>query len=337
MSWHFLQGQEEVSWEGSCLDGVPSALSSLLPTPGASSSPGSATECCPASQSGMTCEPSMESRGEAGSMSSAGDSLARTSPPPARARESKASTADCGTKWHESSVKYDRDLCSWRTHRSLWQEVLRWSSVILPRWGMTRSGVVFQHPIAERPISEIDSGLSEWATPVCMDSLPPKSVTALHKEATMARPGRSKPANLRDQVSNAQNWPTPRSTDADRGGRGDLIQAIRENPNSHYRLWPTPRARESNDYQNVNRDKNGVSRGIALTLNGAVKLWATPTASTGGQEPEGTTGRKLTTQVGGQLNPTWVEWLMGWPLGWTDLKPLAMDRFREWQQQHGGF
>ena len=29
---------------------------------------------------------------------------------------------------------------------------------------------------------------------------------------------------------------------------------------------------------------------------------------------------------GGQLNPTWVEWLMGWPLGWTDLKPLVMDK-----------
>lgn len=38
------------------------------------------------------------------------------------------------------------------------------------------------------------------------------------------------------------------------------------------------------------------------------------------------------------LNPEWVEWLMGWPLGWTSvLQPLATDRFREWQQQHGGF
>lgn len=37
----------------------------------------------------------------------------------------------------------------------------------------------------------------------------------------------------------------------------------------------------------------------------------------------------------GQLNPTWVEWLMGWPTGWTDLKPLETARFREWQQQHG--
>ena len=30
--------------------------------------------------------------------------------------------------------------------------------------------------------------------------------------------------------------------------------------------------------------------------------------------------------TGGRLNPTWVEWLMGWPLGWTDLKPLVMDK-----------
>ena len=37
---------------------------------------------------------------------------------------------------------------------------------------------------------------------------------------------------------------------------------------------------------------------------------------------------------GGQLNPEWVEWLMGWPIGWTGLKPLEMDKFREWQLQH---
>ena len=29
------------------------------------------------------------------------------------------------------------------------------------------------------------------------------------------------------------------------------------------------------------------------------------------------------TASGGQLNPTWVEWLMGFPLGWTDLGPSA--------------
>lgn len=40
---------------------------------------------------------------------------------------------------------------------------------------------------------------------------------------------------------------------------------------------------------------------------------------------------------GGPLNPPWVEWLMGWPQGWTGLEPLEMDRYRSWLQQHGKF
>jgi hypothetical protein len=36
-------------------------------------------------------------------------------------------------------------------------------------------------------------------------------------------------------------------------------------------------------------------------------------------------------------HPTHSEIRMGWPLGWTDLKPLATDKFQEWQQQHGGY
>lgn len=42
----------------------------------------------------------------------------------------------------------------------------------------------------------------------------------------------------------------------------------------------------------------------------------------------------LSQTVDGPLNPPWVEWLMDWPEGWTNLRPLAMDRFRAWQQQH---
>jgi len=38
---------------------------------------------------------------------------------------------------------------------------------------------------------------------------------------------------------------------------------------------------------------------------------------------------------GGRLNPNWVEWLMGWIIGWTDLNPLEMDRFQQWLLLHG--
>lgn len=52
-------------------------------------------------------------------------------------------------------------------------------------------------------------------------------------------------------------------------------------------------------------------------------LWPTPTQADGMGGP-GSSGRdggpNLRTAVNGQLNPTWVEWLMGFPAGWTDLE-----------------
>ena len=45
----------------------------------------------------------------------------------------------------------------------------------------------------------------------------------------------------------------------------------------------------------------------------------------------------MVTIRGGEYCPELPEWLMGWPIGWTDCEPLAMDRFQEWQRQHGGF
>ena len=43
----------------------------------------------------------------------------------------------------------------------------------------------------------------------------------------------------------------------------------------------------------------------------------------------------LPVAVGGSLNPNWVEWLMGWPPGWTDYAPLEMDKYRQWLRLHG--
>lgn len=48
-------------------------------------------------------------------------------------------------------------------------------------------------------------------------------------------------------------------------------------------------------------------------------------------------GEVLPQIIGGPLNPTWCEWFMGFPLGWTELKPLGTHRFAEWLQQHGEF
>ncbi len=41
-------------------------------------------------------------------------------------------------------------------------------------------------------------------------------------------------------------------------------------------------------------------------------------------------------QVFGRPTPEAHEWLMGWPLGWSDTRPLETDKFRQWQQQLSG-
>ena len=33
----------------------------------------------------------------------------------------------------------------------------------------------------------------------------------------------------------------------------------------------------------------------------------------------------------GALNPTWVEWLMGWPIGWTSMEPITDLDWRDWK------
>jgi hypothetical protein len=39
--------------------------------------------------------------------------------------------------------------------------------------------------------------------------------------------------------------------------------------------------------------------------------------------------------TGKEYAPELSEWLMAWPIGWTDCAPLEMDRFLEWQRAHG--
>jgi hypothetical protein len=69
------------------------------------------------------------------------------------------------------------------------------------------------------------------------------------------------------------------------------------------------------------------------------RLWPTPTAqdakNNGAASQMVRNTKPLNAEVGGALNPMWVEWLMGWPLGWTDLKPLETDRFQKWLEEHG--
>jgi hypothetical protein len=115
------------------------------------------------SRFGMTFKPLTESRGEELLTWYREAFLARTLVQRGGGQELKEADQVCGSTWHELSMKYDLDTHSWRTHQCLWDEALQWSSVTLPKWGMTVNGVLFQHPTAERPINGTGSGF--WPTP----------------------------------------------------------------------------------------------------------------------------------------------------------------------------
>lgn len=46
-------------------------------------------------------------------------------------------------------------------------------------------------------------------------------------------------------------------------------------------------------------------------------------------------GCRAFVRVFGKPTPRNAEWLMGWPIGWSDLARLAPDRFRSWLRRHG--
>jgi hypothetical protein len=110
-------------------------------------------------------------------------------------------------------------------------------------------------------------------------------------------------------VNTPTRWPTPTVQDKEQsGGVGCILKKNRGlSLTIAARLFPTPAAR---DYRHPNA--------MAYALRG------------GGKK-----GEQLPNVIGGALNPPWVEWLMGWPIGWTDLNALGMDRFRRWSDSHG--
>ena len=80
--------------------------------------------------------------------------------------------------------------------------------------------------------------------------------------------------------------------------------------------YPTPTARDFKDTTNCSLDSinpDGSDRDRRDRLVGAV-------VDRYGK-PEKTM----------QLNPTWVEWLMGWPIGWTSMEPITELDWRDWE------
>jgi len=298
MSWLFSQALVEEYLGDISSDGEQSVQSSGNPIQLAYLSLDKMTVFSRLSRFGMTYKPLTADRGEELLMSYLAGFPVRTLAQQEREQGLTESEAECGEKWHGSFVKYDPDSSSWKTHQCSLLGDLDEFSETWPRWGLMRSGECWEQPMLVARTNETEFGLLDGET-------------FFHTPNCTVLDGWS---NNQKVLKKRLMFPTPvksesngsaafKLTDAVEASIGKAMPKMQKNPHKweQFRTWTTP---VSDD---TGHRKNKYAQG----------------------------GTALSTQVGGKLNPMWVEWLMGWPLGWTDLKPLEMDKYQKWLDEHG--
>ena len=223
-----------------------------------------------------------------------------------------------------SFAHYDRATSSWRTCQALlWPTTeahLATFSETWPRAGMTWNGIAYlRSPLVPRTA---ETACSLWLTP----DVPNGGRIAKGISPTGQTPKGKRQVGLAMQVRMVGKglWPTPTHADGERGlmYQGEHNQTLL----GAVRMWPTPRS-----YSFHRSHLPGLTT-LDILVRGLYRnksrYWPTPKGSPSGPDyarrtRQGSGGDDLATavsdqQIGGQLNPMWVEWLMGFPLGWTD-------------------
>jgi len=110
-------------------------------------------------------------------------------------------------------------------------------------------------------------------------------------------------------------------------------------------LIPTPTAGDAKSAGSRNLPGSKANAGVSLTdfvkygnSTTPRRTWPTPDASPHKYRLQGDSqqSKSLNGIHGGKLNPTWVEWLMGFPLEHTDLKPSEMPSSRRYRKSSAG-
>ena len=227
------------------------------------------------------------------------DSPVRTSPLLEIKKELMRNAVDCGQSVPVCLGTFDPDMPSLKTSQTCLLETgeigLSEFYGTFPRSGTMRSGTVYQLPQLAPTTTEIGSGL--WRTPASANgSQGPKSKEFYEH---CRKTGQST-ITLVDEVRHTPSYlPTP--TAVEYGRNKSLGPNAKERHSlssmARHNLWPTPAAR---DYKGARKPETMAKTGRNPETN------SLPDSV----EFKGESGR---------LNPTWVEWLMGFPLGHTDL------------------
>lgn len=199
------------------------------------------------------------------------------------------------------------------------------SETILKESDMKYNQYLFRLRLLERSTNA--TGFGFWATPNTFDHLPPRAADDCSKNQKN-RKGRSRSGNLREQVIHLEMYPTPTLEDSKNNLSKSRLKRNTLCLSAIVQLIPTPTA----------ADKEGTTGGrMRSSLRTYTRLYPTPLASernyrVGGdsQQSKCLSGiaRREAIELGevqGHLNPDWEEWLMGYPVGYTDPRKKRVD------------
>ena len=317
MSYIFSQALVAASSLGSCLGTEQSAPSSGSHTHKPCLWHDKTMEHSRLSRFGMTCKPLTGDHGAALLTWWLEASRAKTLASQEMAQDLTESEAECGATWPASLAKYDPATSSWKTAQLSLLGCLDEFSETWPRWGLMLAGECWERQTLAPRTSGSESGstASTWPTPNCDGFRSDGELAILARTLT----------------SHAEYM----------GMSHHAASSKRE------RYWPTPTV-----CGNYNRKGASATSGDGLATVVTQRAWPTATATATAYKGWSPNHNRAMTddrldysveresfQPGQQtppmrLNPEWVEWLMGWPIGHTGLKPLATGRYQEWLRQH---
>lgn len=164
-------------------------------------------------------------------------------------------------------------------------------------------------------------GSSAWRSTVCF--LTWKAQATPHRRLLY----RLAPSQLRTDAIESQLWPTVRAAEH---GDYQYSQGRHDHPTPmltgavKMRMIPTAVAGDACGTTGGNMRtslRNYVRQNPRMSVPAATSLIGTPTTYMSKRSSRFREGRAANPAelAGGQLNPMWVEWLMGFPIGWTEL------------------
>ena len=279
--------------------------------------------------SGITLQPSTAQCGVDAWIASLPVSLAKTCPLRADEQDSTASARVSSSMSPTLQMLAVRVSSFWRTSQAsllppppLWTKPKASSTNARPpesweNWptaGGIRNGCIFARPTSVQLTSVSDGFASHgaWLTPNV-----PNGGRSVSAEVVASRGMTENGKRTVGLESEVKHWATPDANAMERTNRSDSPNAAtRPTLALAAAQWATPTSSENSNRTTKMAPTHGNGHGIVLAGQAAdMTNSLRPVLST-------IDGRELSPNTLGsrpRLNPLFVEWLMGWPIGWTEM------------------